>query len=168
MQQLRAIAPNQLWSWDITYLPSTLRGIWLYHYLVIVVWSRKLVDCDGAEREDLAIAADPVSRACLKERISTERKQQLILHADNGNAIRASTLGSRVEGLGELKSFEASGIEREPLLGIPVPQGEKSTVLPETPDFRKRTSTPEHALASETPTAKSKGVCQTGHGDVRP
>jgi hypothetical protein len=33
---------------------------------------------------------------------------------------------------------------------------------------RKRTSTPEHALASETPTAKSKGLCQTGHGDVRP
>ena len=36
------------------------------------------------------------------------------------------------------------------------------------PGFRKRTSTPEHALASETPTAKSKGLCQTGHGDVRP
>ena len=33
---------------------------------------------------------------------------------------------------------------------------------------RKRTSTPEHALASETPTAMSKGLCQTGHGDVRP
>jgi len=24
-----------VWSWDITYLPTTIRGIWLYLYLVI-------------------------------------------------------------------------------------------------------------------------------------
>ena len=41
-------------------------------------------------------------------------------------------------------------------------------VNPKAVTVRKRTSTPEHALASETPTAKSKGLCQTGHGDVRP
>jgi transposase InsO family protein len=69
-QPLRAIAPNQLWSWDITYLPTTVRGIWLYLYLVIDVWSRKVVAWDVAEREDPAIAADLVSRACLRERIT--------------------------------------------------------------------------------------------------
>ncbi len=49
------------------------------------------------EREDPAIAADLVSRACLRERISKGRKQPLILHADNGNAMRATTLESRLE-----------------------------------------------------------------------
>jgi transposase InsO family protein len=65
--QLRAAGPNGLWSWDITYLPTTVRGIRIYLYLVIDVWSRKVVAWDVAEREDLAIATDLVSRACLRE-----------------------------------------------------------------------------------------------------
>lgn len=84
--RLRASGGNPLWSWDITYLPTTVRGIWLYLYLVIDVWSRKVVVWDVAKREDPAIAAELVSRACLRERISKGRKQPLILHADNGNA----------------------------------------------------------------------------------
>lgn len=62
--RLRAAGPNEVWSWDITYLPTTVRGIWLCLYLVIDVWSCKVVACDVAER-DPAIAADLVRRACL-------------------------------------------------------------------------------------------------------
>jgi len=91
-------------SWDITYLPTTVRGIWLYLYLVIDVWSRKVVAWDVAEREGLVIAADLVSRACLRERISKGRRQPLILHADSANAMRAATLKSRLEELGVLRS----------------------------------------------------------------
>ena len=46
-----------------------------------------------------------MSRACLKERISRGRKQSLILHVDNGNAMRSATLKSRLEELGVLRSF---------------------------------------------------------------
>ena len=84
--RLRAAGPKQVWSWGITYLPTTVRGVWLYLYQVIDVWSRKVVAWDVAEREDPAIAADLVSRGYLRERISKERWQPLILHADNGNA----------------------------------------------------------------------------------
>jgi transposase InsO family protein len=72
-----AAGPNQVWSWDITYLPTTVRGIWQYLYLVIDVWSRKVVAWDVAESEGPAIASDMVSRPCLRERISKGRKQQL-------------------------------------------------------------------------------------------
>lgn len=102
--RLRAAGANQVWSWDITYQPTTVRGIWLYLYLVIDVWSRMVVAWDVHEREDPAIAADLVSRACLRERFSKTRKQSLILHADNGNAMRAATLDSRLEELGVLRS----------------------------------------------------------------
>jgi transposase InsO family protein len=81
-----------------------VRGVWLYLYLVIDVWSRKVVAWDLAEREDAKIAADLVSRACLRERISKSQRQPLILHADNGNAMRAATLESRLEELGVLRS----------------------------------------------------------------
>ena len=99
--------------WDITYLPTTVRGIWLYLYLVIDVWSRKVVAWDVAEREDPAIAADLVSRACLRERISKGRKQPLVLHADNSNAMRAATLESRLEELGVLRSFSRPRVSND-------------------------------------------------------
>jgi len=111
--RLKARGPNQLWSWDITYLSTSVRGVWLYLYLVIDVWSRKAVAWDVAEREDAQIAADLVGRACLRERISKRRRQPLILHADNGNAMRAATLEVRLEGLGVLRSFSRPRVSND-------------------------------------------------------
>jgi hypothetical protein len=90
-----------------------VRGIWLYLYLVIDAWSRKVVAWDVAEREDPTIAANLVNRACLRERISKGRKQPLILHADNGNAMRAATLESRLEELGVLRSFSRPRVSND-------------------------------------------------------
>jgi len=111
--RLRAEGANQVWSWDITYLPTNVRGIWLYLYLLIDVRSRMVVAWDVAEREDPGIAADLVSRACLRERISKGRRQPLILHADNGNAMRATTLESRLEELGVLRSFSRPRVSND-------------------------------------------------------
>ena len=47
-------------------MPTTDRWIWLYVYLVFDVWSRNVVALDVAEREGPAIAADLVSRACIR------------------------------------------------------------------------------------------------------
>ena len=96
-----------------TYLLTTVRGIWLYLYLVIDVWSCKVVAWDVAEREDPAIAPDLVSRACLKERICKGRKDPLVFHADNGNAMRAATLESRLEELGVLRSFSRPRVSND-------------------------------------------------------
>ena len=111
--RLKAEGPNQVWSWDITYLPTSVRGVWLYLYLVVDVWSRKIVAWEVAEREDAQIAADLVTRACLRERISRRRPQPLILHADNGNAMRAATLESRLEELGVLRSFSRPRVSND-------------------------------------------------------
>jgi len=61
--RLRADRPNALWSWDIRFLPTTVRGVWLYIYLVVDVWRRKVVAWDVAEVESGQIAADLVQRA---------------------------------------------------------------------------------------------------------
>ena len=55
----------------------------------------------------------PICRACLRERISKGRKQPLILHADNGNAMRAATLESRLEELGVLRSFSRPRVSND-------------------------------------------------------
>jgi putative transposase len=62
-----ADGPNQMWSWDISYLPTNVKGIWRYLYLVIDVWSRKIVAWDVEEKENSKIAAKLVARAYLKK-----------------------------------------------------------------------------------------------------
>jgi putative transposase len=64
-----------------------------------------VVAWDVVGREEAQIAADLVSRAWLRERISQGRPQPLILHADNGNAMHAATLESRLEELVVFRSF---------------------------------------------------------------
>ena len=49
-------------------MPTTVRGVWLYLYLMVDVWSRKVVAWDVAEVESPQIAGDLGQRACLKER----------------------------------------------------------------------------------------------------
>ena len=95
---------NQVWSWDISYLPTSVKGIWLYLYLVVDIWSRKVVAWDVEQSESAELAAQLVSRACLKERISKIRSQPLILHADNVLSMRGATLEVRLEELGVLRS----------------------------------------------------------------
>ncbi len=68
---------------------------------------------DVGEREDPAIAADLVSRACLRERISKERKHPLILHVDNDDAMHAAPLESRLEELGVLRSFSRPRVSND-------------------------------------------------------
>ena len=84
---------------------------------MIDVWSRKVIVWDVAERENPAIAADLISRACLRERISKGRSkgrsQPLTLHADNGNAMRAATVESRLEELGVLGSFSRPRVSND-------------------------------------------------------
>jgi putative transposase len=133
LPRLRGAGPNEGLNCGTTCLPTTVRGIWLYPYLVIDVWSRKAVAWDVAERKDPAIAADLESRACLRERISRGRSQPQIFHDDNGNAMRAATVESRLVELGVLRSFSmAKSLKQQPLLRIPVPYSEVPAGLPET------------------------------------
>ena len=46
---IRATVSKQVWSWDISYLPSSVKGISLDLYIVIEVWSRKVVAWDVEE-----------------------------------------------------------------------------------------------------------------------
>ena len=111
--RLKANGPNQVWSWDISYLPTSVKGIWLYLYLVVDIWSRKVVAWDVEQSESAELAAQLVSRACLKERVSRRRKQPLILHADNGTSMRAATLEVRLEELGVLRSFSRPRVSND-------------------------------------------------------
>ena len=97
-----ATDPNQVWSWDITYLPSPIRGRFFYLYLAMDVWSRKIVGWAVHDHESSKLAADMIKAACAREGI---RRDQLVLHSDNGAPMKGATLLATLQMLGVMTSF---------------------------------------------------------------
>jgi putative transposase len=97
-----AKAPCEVWSWDITWLPGPLRGAFFYLYLIMDLYSRKIVGWEIHERESAEQAAALVRRAVLAEGCVGK---PLVLHADNGSARKGSTLRATLEAPGVLASY---------------------------------------------------------------
>lgn len=97
-----ATRPNRVWSWDITWLPTTVRGVYLYLYLIMDVWSRRIVGWRVADRESVDVAAALVTQACSDGNVDP---RGLVLHSDNGSPMRGSTMTSTLQWLGVVPSF---------------------------------------------------------------
>ncbi len=105
--RLKASAPNQVWCWDITYLRTPIRGIFVYLYLVVDLFSRKIVAAQVHDHESSALAAQLIETACEHEGVA---KQPLILHADNGGAMKGATLRVKLEQLGVIASYSRPSV----------------------------------------------------------
>lgn len=97
--ELRAMAPNQVWSWDITQLKGP--GCFFYLYTIIDVFSRYLVGWMIATQESGELAEKLIGETCAKQGIE---KEQLILHSDRGSAMRSKTVKELLKALGVEKS----------------------------------------------------------------
>ena len=104
----RATGPNQLWSWDITYLATAVRGQFLRLYLIIDIYSRKIIAWEVYERETAAHAAALVQQACLREGI--QNRDGLVLHSDNGAPMKGATLLATLQRLGVVPSFSRPAV----------------------------------------------------------
>jgi len=102
-----AKAPNTVWSWDITYLRSPVRGVFFYLYLVIDIFSRKVVGYGVHETESAEIAAELVEWSCEREGVA---RNALVLHADNGGAMKGSTMLATLQRLGVVASFSRPSV----------------------------------------------------------
>ena len=96
-----AQGPGEVWSWDITYLPSVVRGSFFYLYLVDI-WSRKIVGWAVHEQESAAHGARLIDEAARALGIERHR---LVLHSDNGGPMKASTMLATLQRLGIVPSF---------------------------------------------------------------
>ena len=83
--ELLATAPNQVWSWDITYLRGPQK--WQHYplYTVLDIYSRYVVGWMIAEVESSDLARQLIAATALKQDIQPD---QLTLHADNGAPMR--------------------------------------------------------------------------------
>lgn len=87
--ELAATAPNQIWCWDITWLESRTKGKYFYLYMIIDMYSRKVVGWTVAARENGGVAKALFARTLEAEGVSED---QLIVHSDNGKPMRSRTL----------------------------------------------------------------------------
>lgn len=78
-----ATAPRQVWCWDMTYLPATVAGRWFYLYLILDLYSRKIVGWEVHETDAAEHAAHLVRRTALAEGIAALDAKP-VLHGDNG------------------------------------------------------------------------------------
>ncbi len=106
-----ANGPNQLWSWDITYLASTIKGRFFYLYLFMDIYSRKIVGWEVYENESSEQAADVLRKTRLKEALPINH--ELVLHSDNGGPMKGATMLATMQKIGIIPSFSRPSVSND-------------------------------------------------------
>jgi putative transposase len=97
-----ATGANQVWCWDITLVPRKVKGTFFYVYLVIDLFSRRVMGFEVLESESATAAAHLIRRLCLEHSVDSTN---LVLHSDNGNAMKGQTMLATLRWLGVTPSF---------------------------------------------------------------
>lgn len=102
-----AYGPNQVWTWDISYILTRITGVYFYLYSIIDIYSRKIVGFSVHEQESSNHAACLITQSCIEEGIT---EQQLVLHSDNGSPMKGATMLATLEKLGVIPSFSRPAV----------------------------------------------------------
>ena len=102
-----ASGPNQLYAWDITYLPGPVTGMFFFLYLVLDVYSRKIVAHEVHEAESADHAAQLIEQAVRREGVP---HGVLVIHQDNGSPMKGSTYLAKLADLGIRPSYSRPGV----------------------------------------------------------
>lgn len=99
--ELLAEAPNQVWSWDITKLMGPAKWTYFYLYVIIDIFSRRVVAWCVADTESAALFK-PLFEDAVESH--TVPPGQLTLHADRGPSMKAKATALLLADLGVTKS----------------------------------------------------------------
>jgi len=105
-----AKAPNQVWTWDITWLKGPVKGNFYRLYLIIDLFSRKVVGWEVWESEEATYAEELIKKAVISEKI---HGNPLVLHSDNGSPMKAATFQVLLENLGIQSSYSRPRVSND-------------------------------------------------------
>ena len=137
--ELIATATNQVWSWDITKLRSTLKWRHFYLYVLLDIYSRYVVGWLVAGAENAGLASALIEDSCDKHGIT---RDTLTLHSDRGSPMRAKTTAELLVDLGVAASFSRPRVSND----NPFSEAQFKT-LKYRPDFPDHFDSLEHARA---------------------
>ena len=92
----------------MTYLPATVAGRWFYLYLIVDLYSRKVVSWEVHAEDDADHAARLLQRTALAEGIAAKDSKP-VLHGDNGATLKATTVLAILHWLGVKPSYSRPG-----------------------------------------------------------
>ncbi len=105
-----ATGPNQIWTWDITWLNAAIKGHYFKLYLIVDIFSRFIVGWEVWESEKAEYAEYLVKKAVLSQDI---QGRPLVLHSDNGSPMKAATFLATLERLGVQSSFSRPRVSND-------------------------------------------------------
>ena len=106
----KASAPCEVWTWDITWMPGPVAGTFFYLYLIVDIFSRKIVGWEVHERETAELAAGLIRQTVLAEGCIA---RPLVLHADNGSPMKGATMKTTMEKLGIIASYSRPRVSND-------------------------------------------------------
>ncbi len=99
--ELLAIAPNQVWSWDITKLRGPVKWTYFHLYVILDIFSRYVVGWLIAERENSDLAEQLIADTVGRHNVE---RGMLTLHADRGTSMRSKPVAALLVDLDVAKS----------------------------------------------------------------
>ena len=105
-----ATGPCQVWSWDITYLQTSVKGLFFYLYMVVDVWSRKIIAAQIFAEESMEHSSMLLAHACM---INGVQPEELVLHSDNGGPMKGATMLATLQKLGVVPSFSRPSVSND-------------------------------------------------------
>ncbi len=107
---LKATAANQIYSWDITYLPTQIKGVYFYLYLFLDIFSRLIVGWQVYDTESAEQASALLEDICLRHGIA---KGKVTLHSDNGSPMKGATMLATLKRLGVIPSRSRPAVSND-------------------------------------------------------
>ena len=108
--ELVATGPDQVWSRDITCVPSPVRGAFHFLYMVVDVSSRKVVAAAVHAQESSQHAAGLLRVACEREGVVAG---SLVVHMAGGGPMKGATLRATLERLGVTSSYSRPSVSND-------------------------------------------------------
>jgi len=105
-----ATGPCQVWSWDITYLKTSVKGMFFYLYMAVDVWSRKIMAAQVFAEESMEHSSALLVHACMMNGVKPE---ELVLHSDNGSPMKGATMLATLHKLGVMPSFSRPSVSND-------------------------------------------------------
>jgi transposase InsO family protein len=107
-----ATGPRQVWTWDMSYLPTKVLGVWCYLYLILDIYSRKIVGFEVHESDDSDHAVALLRRTALAEGVHAMAAKP-VLHGDNGATLKAMTVLAMINWLGLKSSYSRPRVSND-------------------------------------------------------
>ena len=102
--------PDQVWSWDITYLQTSVKGLFFYLYMIVDVWSRKIIAAQVFDKESMDHSSMLLAHACMLHDVEPDN---LVLHSDNGGPMKGATMLATLHKLGVIPSFSRPSVSND-------------------------------------------------------